>query len=200
MDQRYNKFYTYIKPVLKNKQVKDYAPLVFSLLTSALFIYFAMLPTLSTIISLQKALSEQKQILIDVDKKTESLTLARKNYQSIPAPALNNLQNLLPDYPAIPYLIDNINYLAQQNEATISGLQFQPIDVTNPPSKTVGIPRFEPIEFTATFQASYDDLVNILDQMNNANRLISIKTVVFNKPEKAPLGMSINGTAYYLKY
>lgn len=200
IEQKYTKFYTYIKPILKNRAVKDYAPLVFSLVVSAIFAYFAVKPTLSTIVSLQKALDLQKQTLTEVDKKTESLTLARNNYQQIPSEAINNIKVLLPNYSALPYLIDNLNHIARQKQATVSGLQFQPYDLDGPPQKEESIPKVEFISFTVNLQGDYNDLISILDEFNKASRLIRIQSVSFNKPEQGPLVMSINAKTYYLKY
>lgn len=197
---RYSRFYTYIKPMVKNQIVRDYGPLIFSVITSAIFAYFAIKPTLSTIVSLQKTLEEQKQTLAQIDQKTNDLTLARKNYQNIPPGALTNLNNMIPNYPDLAFIIDNLNQLANVNQATVSGLQFQPLDLNNPsatPSqKTLALSQ---IDFTINLQGSYENLTKILDNLGKSARLMDIQSVTFTKPETGPLLMSIVARAFYFK-
>lgn len=194
------RFYTYVKPILRNRMVKDYTPLVFSLLTSAFFIYFAIRPTISTIVTLQKTLDQQKETLASVKKKTEDITLARKNYQGLSQEIVNNLKNLIPNTQNPTFIIDNVTYLSRQNEATISGVQFQPMTLQPPPSKLTTLGTVSEVEFTVVYQGEYDDLITILDQINRANRLIRIESVSLNQSEDTPLTMSINAKAYYFKY
>lgn len=194
------RFYTYVKPILRNRLIQDYTPLVFSLLTSAFFIYFAIRPTISTIVTLQKTLNQQRQTLAEVKKKTEDLTLARKNYQGLSPEIINNLKNLVPNTQNPTFIIDNITYISKQNTATISGVQFQPMILQPPPTKLTQLGTVSEIEFTVVYQGEYDDLISILDQINHTNRLLKIKSVALTQAEETPLTMSINATAYYFKY
>lgn len=194
------RFYTYVKPILRNKMIKDYTPLVFSLLTSAFFIYFAIRPTISTIVTLQKTLDQQKQTLAEVKKKTGDLTIARKNYQGLSQEIVSNLKNLIPNTQNPTFIIDNVTYLSRQNEATISGVQFQPMILQPPPSKLTTLGTVSEIDFTVVYQGEYDDLITILDQLNQASRLIKVQSVSLNQTENTPLTMSINAKAYYFKY
>lgn len=200
MKPKTTRFYTYIKPILKNRAVKDYAPLVFSLLTSAFFIYFAIRPTITTIVTLQKTLDEQKATLEQVKQKTESLTLARKNYQSLSSEITANLRDLIPNTQNPTFIIDNVTYLSLQNQATISGIQFQPMVLQPPPQKLTQLGEVSEIEFTVVYRGAYSNLIAILDKLNTANRLLTITSVAFNQPEEGPLTMSINAKAYYFKY
>lgn len=197
---RYSRFYTFIKPMVKNQAVRDYGPLVFSLLTSAIFAFFAIKPTLSTIVSLQKTLDEQKTTLTQIDQKTNDLTLARKNIQNIPSDTLVNLNTMIPPSSDLPFIIDNLNYLAQVNQATISGLQFQPIELSNPSaSVSAKEPLLSQVDFTLNTQGSYENLTKLLNNLGKSARLIDIQSVTFTKPEEGPLLMSITARAYYLK-
>lgn len=200
MKPKTTRFYTYIKPILKNRAVKDYAPLIFSLLTSAFFIFFAIKPTITTIVTLQKTLDEQKSTFEQVKQKTESLTLARKNYQSLSSEIITNLKNLVPNTQNPTFIIDNVTYIALQNQATVSGVQFQPIVLQPPPQKLTKLGEISEIEFTVVYRGSYSNLIAILDKLNTANRLFTITSVAFNQPEEGPLTMSINAKAYYFKY
>src|SRR5581483_10862232 len=127
MEARFSRYYTYIRPIVKNKQVQSYSFITFSMITSIIFAIFAIQPTVKTIISLQKSINEEKQILHQIEKKTSDLSQGKQNYQSLDPLTKNTLLSLVPNFPELPEFIDDLSSLASQNQASISGLQFQPL-------------------------------------------------------------------------
>ncbi len=200
MNKKYSRFFTYIKPILKNRKVQDYGPLIFSLITSAIFAYFAIKPTLSTIVSLQKALDQQKDIFNKLEQKTETLSLGKKNYQDLGTDVVNRIDNLLPNKTGAPFLINSLIGIGQQHEATISGLQFQPFDLVGEPKSIDKKATIAELEFSINFQGDYKKLASLLNSLNQLNRLITIKNVNFVKPEDGPLTISVSAKTYYLTY
>lgn len=200
MNPKFSKYYTYIKPVLKNKTVKTYSPLVFSLITIAIFSLYALRPTIATIISLQKSVVEQEEVLAKLNQKVKSLSDGRRNYQLIEEPVKDKLINLLPDSTSLPPLINDLTSIAVINSASISGVQFQPVDLDGPPNQPSTKSSLKEIELTANFQGNYAQLFKVLDHLSTANRLISIQSVNFSQPSDSPTVMQINAKAYYFKY
>lgn len=209
MNPKNGRYYTFVKPILKNKYVKNYGPLVFSLITALIFGIFAVKPTLATIVSLQKGITEQNEILDKLNKKTENLSLAKRNYREMDSAVKAKINNLLPDSPSLTCLIDTLTTLANTYDASISGLQIQPTQlngISKCPSpeeinsKGTNPPTLEKIEFTINTQANFNKLSSILEQISQSPRLISIDSISFNKIDENSLIMSINAKAYYYKY
>ncbi len=208
MNPTSTRYYTYIKPILRNPVVKTYSPVVFSLITVTLFIIFAIKPTISTIISLQKSINEKQQILKQLEEKENSLTVGKSNYQRLSPKVREQLRTQIPSAISIPCLITNLRTLAALNEASISGLQFQPTLLEGksdcPPqeedlrnlNKNISLGE---IDITFNTLGSYSQLTKFLNSLNQSNRLISIQNVNFNKQQEAGLIMSINAKAYYIK-
>jgi len=199
MKPQYSRYYTFIKPVLRNKYVKTYSSAVFSIITITIFSLFAIKPTVSTIVSLQKSIEEQNQLLVNIEQKTKSLTLAKNNYDSLPNGTKDNLESLIPNYTSLPELVDSITSVIGSYQASSSGIQIEKIDLEGPPQTLIRKPETKEIAFLVNVQGSYPQLSGLLDKLSKSNRLIKIDTINFNKSEEGSLIMSLSGKAYYFK-
>jgi len=194
-----SRYYTYIRPVLRNKTVKTYSSLIFSLVTITILLIYAIRPTLTTIVSLQKSIDEHREILENLNKKVSDLTQGRKNYEAIDPDLKIKLVDLLPYSPAIPSLINNLLTITNASNATVSGLQIQPIDMEKPPKTLSKDAQLKEVELTFSIQGTYAQSTHILQSLKNISRLIKIESVVFNKPVDSPLIMTVNAKALFIK-
>lgn len=199
MKPQYSRYYTYIKPILKNKYVKTYSSAVFSIITITIFSIFAIKPTVSTIVSLQKSINEQNELLQRIEQKTQSLTEAKNNYQSLPQETKDNLESLVPSYTSLPELVDSISSIISSHQATSSGLQIEQIDLYGPTENLLRKPETKEIELLVNIQGTYPQLASVLEKLSKSNRLIKITSANFNKAEGGGLTLSVTGKAYYFK-
>lgn len=199
MNPKQSRYYTYIRPIYRNKFVRTYSPLIFSLVTIAVFSFYALRPTITTILSLQKSIEEQTEILNKVREKVANLATGKQNYESIDNQVKIKINSLVPDNPALAQLINSLNYIADQTDATISGVQFQTVEIT--PKQTVlnKDAQILPVDFTLNAQGSFADLMRMLTLMKKSNRLFSITSINFAQPPDAPLIMSISAQAFFIK-
>lgn len=199
MNPQYNRYYTFVKPIFRNKVVKTYGSFIFSIITITVLGVFAIRPTVSTIVSLQKSIDEEKAILNQLTTKTENLTTGKKNYENLDTSVKSQLFSLLPDSTALPHLINSLNSLSETSQASVSGIQFQPVDLQGPSKKLSKVATVREVDFVVNVQGSYKSLVDFLNGLATGDRLISVKAVNFNKGSEGSLVMSINATAYYFK-
>lgn len=199
MKPQYSRYYTYIKPILKNKYIKTYSGAIFSIITITIFSLFAIKPTVSTIVSLQKSIEEQNQLLEKIDQKTSSLTETKKNFDQLPTETKNNLESLIPSYTSLPELIKSISSIIDTHQATSSGLQIEQIYLEGPGDKPIKKPITKEIAFLVNIQGTYPQLVSILEKLSKGDRLIKIGTANFNKTEDGSITLSVSGKAYYFK-
>lgn len=199
MNPQKSRYYTYIRPVLRSKTVRTYSSLIFSIITITIFLIYAIRPTLGTIVSLQKSIDEQKDILDKLNKKVSDLTEGRKNYESIDPELKTKLIDLVPYSPSLPSVINNINKLAAISQASLSGIQFQPTELQQPPKTLVKNVTLKEVDFTFNAQGTYTQLLNLLVNLKKGDRLVSIESVTFNKPVDGDLIMTVNGKAVYIK-
>lgn len=199
MNPKYYRYYTYIKPVFANKNIRSYAGLVFSMITITIFGYFAIRPTISTIISLQRSIDEQRQITEKINKKIQDIKVAKQNYDNLGQKTLDNLNAQLPTSPEVAQIIENLNILANQNQATVSGFQFQPIQYPSKSRTIPASPKIKEMVFNFNIQGSFPQVSKTLEDFTNTDRLISVDSVNINKTEERILIMTVNAKAYYLE-
>lgn len=195
---KYNKYYTYIKPVIGNQYVKSTAPYVFSVLAIIIFIIFAIRPTVLTIIGLQKNLQDNQQVLGVLEQKSRDLTDGKRNLDNLDPSIKTKINSKLPDNPGVALLINDLQIAATRN-ASISALQIQPVTIyTNSPDNLVK-KNLNEVLFSFNVHGSYSDLLATLDNLSKSSRLINLTNVVLNKNSEGSIGMSVSGKAYYLK-
>lgn len=199
MNPRYSRYFTFIRPVLKNRQVKTYSSLAFSLIAILIFTIFAIKPTIATILSLRKSIDEQQQILNQLNNKAQNLSQGKENLRKINPAIIDKLNNLLPSKTDPAFLADSLVSTALANNASISGLQFQPVELVGKPTKLSKNATLKELSFTFNVSSSYTNLVNILTSLKDNPRLISIDSVTLNQVSDGPLVMSVNGRAYFLQ-
>ncbi len=199
MNPQYSRYYTYVKPLVTNPYVRTYSTLIFSLIAITFFSLFAIRPTVKTIFGLQKSIEEQKQVLNQLIQKSQDLETGRRNFQSIDSNPKDSVDTLLPNKTNLPRFIDQLSLLALQNQASISGLQFQPLEINDSTPSNTANPSLQEISFTFNAQGKYNQIVGLLDSLSLANRLLSIDLVNLTKNDQGIISMSINGKAYYLR-
>lgn len=200
MRPQYSRYYTYIKPVLQNKYVKTYSSSVFSIITILVFSIFAIKPTISTIVSLQKSIDEHNLTLTKIKAKQGTLNDLKSNYSNITSDTLGNIEMLAPYQTALPDLVESLEQLVKVYQASSTGVQIQPVEIIGDPELLIREPKIEMIEVTINIKGTYFQLSEILDKLSSSKRLVKIKSVDLIKNSDQPdLSMSINAIAFYLK-
>jgi hypothetical protein len=83
MQPKFSRYYTYVKPLTRNKFVRSYATTIFNMIAISIFAFYAIRPTVVTILALHKSLSEQKTILENVVSKRNSLAQGKANFEGL---------------------------------------------------------------------------------------------------------------------
>ena len=196
--QFYSRYFTYIKPVAKLPIVKNYGPTIFTLFAMTILIFFAIKPTVETILVLQKKIDDSNQVLEKATQKVNSLSLGKKNYDSLGQNITQKISAAIPDTVSLRSLIQNLEQSAKAREASISALQIQPLIINTKVDQKQG--NLSEISFTFNIEGSYANLIEVLQDLKRSSRLISIETLsLFKVAEGEGLIMSLSGKAYYIK-
>lgn len=199
VEPRYSRYYVYIKPIIGNKYVQSFTPYIFSVLAIIIFTIFAIRPTLITIIELQKSIQDNQAVLNILDQKSKDLTLGITNLNNIDPAIKNKINARLPDNPAVTNLILSLQSSASKS-ASITALQVQPITIYNKASAQTTAVNLDEITFSFNTQASYSDLLSVIDNFSKSSRLINLISAVFNKTNEGGISLSVSGKSYYLKH
>lgn len=194
----YSRYFTYVKPLGKLPFVKTYGSTIFTLIVITIFIFFAIKPTIETILVLQKKLSDTNEILNKINKKAENLSLGKQNYDNLDSSIKNKISAAITSSVDIKSVTQSLEQAAKIHEASISALQIQPLVIGSKVENAIGV--LAEIDFTFNVEGDYQNLVSLLQDLKGSSRLISIENVSLSKvSEGSGLIMSIAGKAYYIK-
>ena len=194
----YSRYFTYIKPVTKLPMVRTYGSIIFTLLIMLIFIYFAIKPTVETILVLQKKLADEELVLQKITKKAGDLSLGKQNYDNLDSQIKTKVQSAIPDNVELKSLIQALEQTAKNHDASVSALQIQPLTLETKKENILGT--ISEVTFTFNIEAQYLNMISFLQDLRVSSRLISIDSLSLNKvSEGSGLIMSIMGKAYYVK-
>jgi Tfp pilus assembly protein PilO len=198
MNPKNSPYYTYIKPLMKNQYVKNYAGMAFAIITIIIFGFFAIRPTISVIIGLQKSISDQKAILLSLEEKSATLETARTNLQNLNPQTITKMNNLLPSNTDLAPLIEYLNSLANTSNASISALQFQPVPLTPSDSQSTST-TIQDVDLTFNLQGTYAQFQYIIQNLTKGPRLLEIQNLNLTRTNDNILILSVNAKAYFIK-
>jgi Tfp pilus assembly protein PilO len=193
----YSRYYTYIKPVTKIPIVKTYGSIIFTFLVIIIFIFYAIKPTIETILVLQKKLTDSTTVLEQVNLKARNLSQGRTNLESMELSTRSKISQLIPDTVSLKSVVQNLEQTAISHQASISALQFQPLLIDTKDNDKPGA--LTPINFTFNVAGEYKNIILMLEDLKKSSRLISIDSLSITRSEDSALIMSLIGKAYYIK-
>ncbi len=194
----YSRYATYIKPIGKLPIVKNYGPTIFTLLTISILIFFAIKPTVSTILVLQKKLADEEEVLQKVTQKVNNLSLGKRNYDNLDPNIKEKISAAIPDSITLKSVIQALEQAAKTHQASVSALQIQPVVIDTKVEGQVG--SLAEVSFTFNTEGDYKNLIALLQDFKVSSRLISVDSLSISKiSDGTSLIMSLSGKAYYLK-
>lgn len=194
----YSRYFTYIKPVMKMQIMKTYGSTIFTLLVMAVFIFFAIKPTLETILVLQKKLVDSNQVRQKVNQKADNLILGKQNLDKMDPSIRSAISQAIPDNVSLKQVFQTLELTAKANEASISALQVQPLVLETKENNQLGT--LAEVSFTFNVEGEYRNLILLLQNLKSSARLVSIDSLSISKSsEGGGLIMSISGKTYYIK-
>lgn len=174
--------------------------MVFNLVFIGIFIFFAIRPTISTILVLQKTIEDNQQTLNALNQKAQDLSEGKKNLDAIPSEKRDKINQALPNQASVPVLINNIQ-TSFVSEASLSGLQVQPVTIFDSSQNDQDLTTPGEVNFSLSLQGDYQALLTVLNNLNSSARILSLQAVTFtNQVKNSSLNLSVTGKAYFVKW
>lgn len=118
---RYRRYYQPIENIAQQPKIHIYTAAIFSFLAISLFGWYAIRPTLQTILFLQKEIADDKIVNQKMEEKITSLIQAQATFQSMQQ-ALPLLYEALPQDPSVVNVLGQLRNLAQTTQASLSAV------------------------------------------------------------------------------
>lgn len=206
---RYRSFFLNIYELYKRREdFRIFLELALTLTTISVFLVFALKPTIVTIIELVKDIKAKEETIAQLDNKLQNL----KKAQSIMSENQNQLAVLelaIPDSPEPFSFTRQVEAAAAVNQASLSGIAYPSVTLAGDISlKTKSKKDNFPAEATAlvfsgSFGGPYENLVNLLTNLENTRRPIRFDAIAIGKQkskesETETINLSVTGRIPYL--
>lgn len=184
-------------PYLNQERTKKFISIALTLLALSFFGFFAINPTISTILKLRKELSDSQAVYDQLETKIKNLSLLRAQYSSLQN-SLPIIFSAIPTQPDVSILFAQIQTLARQSNIKIKKLQSSEVEIYKNNMELEK--QYYSHSFLIGGNGSLKDINNFVSGITNMERVINIETFsINNAPSKddPSLGFNIQGTAFF---
>lgn len=199
--RQFRRYYTYIEPVVSDPIVRSYFSIVASLILTALFLIFALSPTLTTILGLVKKIDDQKKTISQMDQKINDLITAQDSYSSF-QPRLGDLLYALPENSTPESTIDSVYTAASASAVAVNALQFGDIPISSvsgtaasSKNKDGASSDVRMLDFSLVVSGTAENIENFLTKLEEMPRIIKITNLSFGSKKGV---VTISAKSYFL--
>lgn len=193
----YQKYLLHMMSLYKTRaDFKMYLELLLSLATIAIFILFAIKPTLTTIANLSSEISAKQEIVTGLDQKIAALGQAQQLVEQHSS-QIAILNESIPSTPEVTNYIKQIEGLAQNHSLLVETMETNSVSLIGPPidsSQTSSANQNEippsplpdgasPIPVNFSISGQYSDLISFLADVENLRRPTAIDSIAINSIE-----------------
>lgn len=183
--QRYRRYYQNLEPILNKPQGRVYTTIVFSFLAVSLFGWYAIRPTIQTILILRREIQDKTEINKKMEDKITSLIEAQANFSEVEN-QIPGVFESLPESPSPAELVVQLRNLASMSGVILSSLQLPTVPLLGQeatPGAASAVSRADPAKpsgkqgellVTLAVRGSYEGIRAYVDGIANMRRLVWI--------------------------
>ncbi len=208
MENKFNPFKTsYIKYdkknldlILKKPKNQAYFVLILSFFTIAFFGFFAIRPTIKTILQLNREIQDNRDLNQKLSEKINALAQVQSDYELIRG-AIPALYNAVPKTAEFPILVSTLEQIGQKTDASISAISINNVVIAPASARPGGAKEPTQVTFQAAYNGRYDQLLAALELLLNDKRIMTLDSVSFVinpvKKDSAVMSITLDGEGYY---
>lgn len=184
---RYRRYYQAMEEVMKRPKANAYTTAIFSFLAVSLFGWYAVRPTLQTILTLRREISDNTKISARMEDKITKLIEVQASYQSV-QDDLPLLDQAIPGTPNAIGVVSQLRNLAQVNNASVSSMTVSSVPIIGKPSESTesGVKqdasnkKILNVPIAMIITGSYPELRSFVEGLITLRRIVTIDTVTLN--------------------
>ena len=191
-----NRYYISIRKVWETPSVRRFSEATATLFLIAFFLFVALKPTIETIFTLNKKITDARDTEIQMTKKIADINTAMSLFQSIETD-LPLLEESIPTAAEANVLIDIINQNLSKNRMDKPSYDLGSYSLGKDPIKNN-----ETVTYNINISAngSYPNIINFIQNFSNAKRIIAPDNITLSKTKTDNVvNFMINGPVYYEK-
>lgn len=196
----YNRYYRQIQEAATKPRTRAYTMIVFSLLAISLLGWYAIRPTVQTILYIRKEIEDKTLVNNKMDEKIASLIQAQTDYNSLFS-RLPVLVEALPKNPEALAFATQLRNIAHESGVTLSTLRFTNVPLSSDEifaSSSANSPTINSIAISGTLLGPYENLRFFLTGLNNLRRIASVSLLKIDPLGSGSLGATGSGNLLQL--
>ncbi|OGG01362.1 hypothetical protein A2Z33_02325 [Candidatus Gottesmanbacteria bacterium RBG_16_52_11] len=205
--QKFRRYYRSIEPVFDRPRTRVYTAIIFSFLAISLFGWYAIRPTIQTILHLQREIEDKSKLNAQMEQKIADLIEVQSAYE-LAKPLLYLVTEAVPVNSEPLNAVTQVRNLVATTEATMSSIQVAAVPlVSSPSAKPRQTAAEDKNEFPATAMLSgnYESIEQFLKGILTMRRIISIQHISLHPDEQSsdqtdtgiPVQLTVQMRAYY---
>lgn len=183
-------------PYLSQERSQKFFYIVLTLLALSFFGFFAINPTVSTILKLRKEVADSEFVYRELETKIKNLSRLQIQYGSMQKdlPVITDAITIQPD---VHLLFAQIQTASQQSNIKLSKLQNFEVEIlknNNTPGK-----KYYSYSFVVVGNGSFVNISDFVSTIKGMQRIIDIDILSINSTigQNDPLEFNIQGTAFF---
>ena len=192
---RYEKYLEHV-PNFKSEKNEKLITIILTITASIILGIFALNPTLSTIVSLQKQLDDNKIYETNLQEKINNLATLEQKYQKMKGD-LPTVFAAVPKTAEIATLAATLQTIVSSTSAKLINLQTLQVELSK---QILSGKKYSSYGFDLTAQGEYKDLLMILEKLINFQRIVTINNISIVKSvstTETTLQINVSGNAYF---
>jgi len=169
-----------------------YFYITISLFTLSFFGFFAIRPTIITIVNLNRQLKDNEQVLERIKQKQQDLAKLTALQDSLKN-EIPLIEKAVPNVPKIPYLSRQIETVALKNNVNLTSLNFGAIDVGGETSESL-----LSFSISITAEGAENDVNKFIRDLTSMDRLLGFERFTTGKTKRDVFGGTIAMKGYFL--
>jgi len=180
--QRYKRYYQSLEPAFQKPASRAYTAIIFSFLVVSLFGWYAIRPTMQTIFTLRREITDKTDIDKKMEDKISALIEAQAAYQNL-EPDLPLLNQALPVNSNAVQAAAQLQGLATDTHVTITGISISTVPLTadtGPAGQRTAPNKLTNFPVSLSVTGAYPDVKNFIRGVLNVRRIIQIDSMLFS--------------------
>jgi len=186
-----------LDPLIRKPKVQAYSFLVLSLFTGAFFLFFAVRPTINTIINLRKQIEDSTGVNSKLTEKINALAQIQAQYEVI-KPDLPLLAQAMPERADVVGLVQQIEKISTDNQTSLTAMQFGEANLVGEGTGK-DTQNSVPVTFQVSAGGDYSRLLALLNSISKLPRLVSVDSLNINSGTASPAATIRLKAYYYIK-
>jgi len=190
--------YSYIRKQAENQKFLKYLEVGSTFSLIAIFLFFAIMPTMTTIFSLLGEIKSKEAYIKKVNTKISNIIKAQDLYAQVQE-KYSLVEDSFPSQPRYYSGAANLATLFRDSSLDISQIN---LNLSNDSTKDIS---FNSYQVNISGEGQYSDILNIVKNMLNNRRLVNTSSIQINQletdkiqTETSKIKVNISNDLYYL--